>query len=166
MIDLGEDVLQILLSLLAGAVVGWEREVRNRPAGLKTHMLVALGSTLVMMTALDFVEIREQRLNGEKTLLEMDPMRVIGGVIGGIGFLGAGAIIQGRRSVEGLTTASTIWVTAAIGIVCGLGQFVLAGLAIGAVMLVLVVVRYLKVCCLGMEEDDHEPPEGWPPVTR
>ncbi|WP_237227364.1 MgtC/SapB family protein [Rubinisphaera sp. JC750] len=166
MIDLGEDVLQILLSLLAGAVVGWEREVRNRPAGLKTHMLVALGSTLIMMTALDFVEIREQRLNGEKTLLEMDPMRVIGGVIGGIGFLGAGAIIQGRRSVEGLTTASTIWVTAAIGIVCGLGQFVLAGLSIGAVMLVLVVVRYLKVCCLGMEEDDHAPPESWPPVPR
>jgi len=166
MIDIGEDVLQILLSLVAGAVVGWEREVRHRPAGLKTHMLVALGSTLVMMTALDFIEMQEQRLAGETTIIEVDPMRVIGGVIGGIGFLGAGAIIQGRRSVEGLTTASTIWVTAAIGIVCGLEQFVLAGLAIGAVMLVLVVVRYLKVCCLGMEEQDHEPPSEWPPITN
>jgi putative Mg2+ transporter-C (MgtC) family protein len=123
-------LLRLGAAIVAGAVIGLNRDLRNRPAGVRTHALVGLGSALVMLAAIE---------------LPGDPaeagaaVRVIQGVLTGIGFLGAGVILHqpDRRSVRGLTTAATIWVTAALGLVCGLGRWMLAGTGLAFALLVL-----------------------------
>jgi putative Mg2+ transporter-C (MgtC) family protein len=105
-------VLRLLLAALLGGVLGYEREHKGKAAGIRTHMLVAIGAAL-------FVLVPQQ---GGMGIADMS--RVIQGVVAGIGFLGAGAIIKQQReeSVQGLTTAAGVWMTAAIGIACGLGR--------------------------------------------
>ena len=105
-------VLRLLLAAVLGGVLGYEREHKGKAAGIRTHMLVAIGAAL-------FVLVPQQ---GGMGIADMS--RVIQGVIAGIGFLGAGAIIKQQReeSVQGLTTAAGVWMTAAIGIACGLGR--------------------------------------------
>jgi putative Mg2+ transporter-C (MgtC) family protein len=105
-------VLRLLLAALLGGVLGYEREHKGKAAGIRTHMLVAIGAAL-------FVLVPQQ---GGMGIADMS--RVIHGVVAGIGFLGAGAIIKQQReeSVQGLTTAAGVWMTAAIGIACGLGR--------------------------------------------
>jgi putative Mg2+ transporter-C (MgtC) family protein len=105
-------LLRLLLAALLGGVLGYQREHQGKAAGIRTHMLVAMGAAL-------FVLVPQQ--GG----MEIDDMsRVIQGVIAGIGFLGAGAIIKNKdeENVQGLTTAAGVWMTAAIGIACGLGR--------------------------------------------
>src|SRR3712207_6009237 len=102
--------LRLSAAVLAGAVIGFDREIRNKPAGLRTMSLVALGScAFVIVTA--------------NAPSDDSASRVIQGVITGVGFLGAGSIIRGRteESVRGLTTAASIWLAAAVGVACGLG---------------------------------------------
>jgi putative Mg2+ transporter-C (MgtC) family protein len=105
-------VLRLLLAAVLGGVLGYEREHKGKAAGIRTHMLVAIGAAL-------FVLVPQQ---GGMGIADMS--RVIHGVVAGIGFLGAGAIIKQQReeSVQGLTTAAGVWMTAAIGIACGLGR--------------------------------------------
>lgn len=105
-------VVRLLLAALLGGVLGYQREQMGKAAGIRTHMLVALGSAL-------FVLVPQQ---GGMEIGDMS--RVIQGVVAGIGFLGAGAIIKQHREedVQGLTTAAGVWMTAAIGIACGLGR--------------------------------------------
>jgi putative Mg2+ transporter-C (MgtC) family protein len=105
-------VLRLLLAALLGGLLGYEREQKGKAAGIRTHMLVALGAAL-------FVLVPQQ--SGTPPA---DLSRVIQGVIAGIGFLGAGAIVKqnSEESVQGLTTAAGVWMTAAIGIACGLGR--------------------------------------------
>ncbi|WP_200947114.1 MgtC/SapB family protein [Rhizobacter sp. Root404] len=105
-------VLRLLLAAVLGGVLGYEREHKGKAAGIRTHMLVAIGAAL-------FVLVPQQ---GGMGIADMS--RVIQGVVAGIGFLGAGAIIKQQReeSVQGLTTAAGVWMTAAIGIACGLGR--------------------------------------------
>lgn len=157
--ELAEDAVKMLLALSTGAIVGWERERKRRPAGLKTHMMVALGSALLIMTSIDFIETQRDQIPGEPRLLQVDLLRVVSGIIGGIGFLGGGAIIQHESGVKGLTTASTIWVTAAIGIVCGLGQWGLALLAICGVFGVLQVFGWLMRSRNDIETQSSASPE-------
>ncbi|PRQ04965.1 MgtC/SapB family protein [Enhygromyxa salina] len=121
------------LAVVFGAALGWDREVRNKPAGLRTHMLVALGAAGFTVLGLGLFRTMAE-VDGAGSV---DVMRVLQGIIGGVGFLGAGAIIQARGEVMGMTTAAGIWVTAAIGIACGLGELVVAGLLTGAAMVVL-----------------------------
>jgi len=109
-----------LVAVSLGGLLGWERESSNKPAGLRTMMMVGLGSA--GFTAVVFWMYRTVD-PGQG----VDPTRVVQGVVGGIGFLGAGAIIQARGSVQGITTAATIWVVGAIGVACGVGQYVIAG---------------------------------------
>lgn len=129
------------LALLFGAIIGWEREIKERPAGLRTNMLVALGAcgfTLVAMLLMHAaVYNREQTLG-------IDPLRIIAGIVGGIGFLGAGTIIQAQGSVKGVTTAASLWVNAAVGVAAGAGYYVLAALLAAATMFTLVVVRVIE----------------------
>lgn len=103
---------RLLMAALLGGLLGWEREQRGKAAGVKTHMLVAIGSAL-------FVLIPHQA-----GLAEAELSRVMQGIIAGIGFLGAGAILKGHdeRDLKGLTTAAGIWLTAAIGVAAGLGR--------------------------------------------
>jgi putative Mg2+ transporter-C (MgtC) family protein len=109
-------VSRLLTAMILGALVGAQRESIGKPAGLRTHMLVAMGSALFVLAPLE-------------TGMELDGIsRVIQGIVTGIGFIGAGAILklQEKREIEGLTTAAGIWMTAAIGIAAGLGRWGLA----------------------------------------
>lgn len=126
-------LVRLLLAALLGGVLGYEREQKGKAAGVRTHMLVAMGAAL-------FVLVPQQ---GGMQLGDMS--RVIQGVIAGIGFLGAGAIIKNHseENVQGLTTAAGVWMTAAIGIACGLGRESTAVLGTLLVLVVLAVVPRL-----------------------
>lgn len=116
-------VLRAFFAVLGAAALGWQRERHGKPAGLRTQMMVGLGAAMFTMVTLKLYQaMLEAGAPGR-----LDPLRVIEGVVGGIGFLGAGTIIQARGSVRGITTAATIWVVGAFGIACGLGYYFLAG---------------------------------------
>jgi putative Mg2+ transporter-C (MgtC) family protein len=117
-----ELVLRPLAALACGGVLGFERELAEKPAGLRTQMLVALGAATFTILTLRLYE----ELPGGGAQSGLDPLRIISGVAGGIGFLGAGSIIRGRESVSGVTTAATIWVTGSVGIACGAGWYSIA----------------------------------------
>src|SRR4051812_22149130 len=105
-------LLRLLLAALLGGVLGYERETRGKAAGVRTHMLVAMGAALFVLVP---------QLGGMPIA---DVSRVIQGIVTGVGFLGAGAIIKrdSEQDVQGLTTAAGVWMTAAIGVACGLGR--------------------------------------------
>lgn len=123
--------LRLLAAMIVGAVVGVQRERSGKPAGVRTHMLVALGAALFVIGPMEF------------GMLESDLSRVIQGLITGIGFLGAGAILklEDKREIEGLTTAAGIWMTAAMGLAVGLGRF---GLALISVLVAWFVLALIK----------------------
>jgi len=121
-VSASELVLRLALSLVYGAVIGWDREAHRKPAGLRTHMMVSLGSASFMLVTLELARATATDAFGARP----DPTRIIEGVTAGIGFLGAGSIIQSRGSVEGVTTAAGLWVVGAIGVACGGGHYVLA----------------------------------------
>ena len=121
-------VLRLFLAIFLGAVIGWERRSKGKVAGLRTMMMVSLGSaafTLAGIGAMEGIYAAEQQ-GGIESTLRLDTSRGIAGIVGGIGFIGAGSIIQARGRVHGVTTASCIWVAAAVGVGCGLGLFQLA----------------------------------------
>jgi putative Mg2+ transporter-C (MgtC) family protein len=114
-----EMVVRLLVALLAGALIGFERSYHGRPAGFRTHALVCTASSLLMLvTVFEVHWVRESAGN-----LVLDPTRMAQGIMTGIGFLGAGVIIKEGLSVRGLTTAASIWITAAIGILAGIGFY-------------------------------------------
>lgn len=127
-----ESVGRLLLASVAGAALGWERERSDKPAGLRTHMMVSLGAATFMVAALEFTKTVP-----ELSHLRLDPIRVIAGIIGGVGFLGAGTIIEARGSVHGITTAASIWVAAAVGTACGMALY---QTALASVVLALVIL--------------------------
>jgi len=113
-------VLRLVLAIILGGFIGIERGVRGRAAGLRTHVLVCAGSCLIMMTSI--------YLLGLFKTTGIDPSKMAAGVITGIGFLGAGTIIRAGGSVQGLTTAASIWVVAAVGLAVGCGFYLGAGI--------------------------------------
>src|SRR6202050_11009 len=120
------------LALILSAAVGLEREIRQKNAGLRTHTLVGVGAALFMLISkYGFSDVLESRL------VVVDPSRVAAQIVTGVGFLGAGLIFVRRDSVRGLTTAASIWVTAAIGAASGAGLAILALLAVGIYFLVM-----------------------------
>jgi len=123
--------LRLLLAAGLGAVIGFQREMSNKPAGLRTHILICLGSAL-------FTVVSVLGFSGS-----VDPARVAAGVVTGIGFIGAGVIFRGMRGdkVMGITTAATIWVTSAIGIACGVGLYIIAVSVTIITVLVLIIPR-------------------------
>jgi len=126
-ISVSEQLIMVARILLAGglgALIGWQREKAHKPAGLRTHILIALGAALFTVISISFTG---------------DPARITAGVVTGIGFLGAGAIMHRARVVEGLTTAASIWVTAAIGIACGTGYYILSAVTALVVFVVLLL---------------------------
>jgi len=143
----GDDWLEILIRMAAaiacGAVVGFEREFQAKPAGLRTHMMVALGSASFTLLTLHIYQAALEAAGSGR--VGSDPLRVVSGVIGGIGFLGAGSIVQGRGSVQGLTTAATIWVVGSVGIACGTGYYIVALFTVAFSLLILLGVGGLGV---------------------
>ena len=125
----GEVLARLALAATLGAAIGFERELREREAGLRTHLLVCLGSALfTIVSAYGFHEF----LTSGGAVVRTDPTRIAAQIVTGIGFLGAGAIIRQGISVRGLTTAATLWVAAAIGMAAGAGYY--SGAVLGTVL--------------------------------
>ncbi len=134
-----ETIVPLSIAAVAGALVGWDREAQGKVAGLRTHMLVSLGAALFVIAALQLA----QRAAGGQGV-SVDTSRIIEGVATGIGFLGAGSIVKSRHSVQGVTTAASIWVTGAIGAACGARLYLLAATAALLALLVLWPAGKLK----------------------
>ena len=136
------DILQHLLgALLAGAIIGLERSFHGRPAGFRTHTLVCLTSSLLMLVTL----YQERWMPGTSLdMVRIDPTRTAQGIMTGIGFLGAGVIFKEGLSVRGLTTAASIWITAAIGILIGIGFYFPAIVSTLLVLGVLSLFRHIE----------------------
>jgi putative Mg2+ transporter-C (MgtC) family protein len=151
------DWMQVLLRLLAatavGGALGLNRELSDKPAGLRTHALVALGSALMAIVAV--------QLASEDGRLQVDAAsRVVQGVIAGVGFIGGGVILhKDGRNVQGITTAATIWLAAALGVACGLGLWQTAVMTVIVVLLVLVVGRFAE-SALHRHHRSHEEGSG------
>jgi len=138
----GDAVLRLLLAGILGALVGLEREVRGREAGFRTHLLVCFGSALVMLVSVSFAD--HPWVASGSYSLSIDPGRIAYGVMTGIGFLGAGAILKQQSAVRGLTTAASLWCVAAIGLACGFGLYVLAVAAAAMTLSALWLLHYLE----------------------
>lgn len=126
-----EIIVRILLAAVIGGLIGIEREVNNRPAGLRTHVLVTLGSTLIMLISID-------GFDSLGTGQMADPSRLAAQVVSGIGFLGAGTIMRTGNSINGLTTAASLWVSAGIGLGIGSGYYL--GSVVTAVIVLLTLM--------------------------
>jgi putative Mg2+ transporter-C (MgtC) family protein len=136
--DLIESLVRLAIATAIGGVIGANREITQKPAGLRTHALVSIGSALMTVTAL-LLSGGDPRQHADAT------SRVIQGMIAGIGFLGGGVILhKDGRDVKGLTTAATIWVAAALGVACGIGRWPIALGAVTIALIVLVVGRGLE----------------------
>jgi len=130
-------LLRLGLSFVAGAIIGFERETHQQPAGLKTHMLICIGSTLIMLLSIYIPQTFNTMQNG-------DPGRIAAQVVTGVGFIGAGAILRMGINVRGLTTAASIWAIAAVGLAIGAGMYVPAFISVGLILIVLIVVEQLE----------------------
>ena len=134
-----ETIFQLLLAIGLGALIGFERQLRRRPAGLRTHMLVSLGATIFTVISLSF---------------DIEPSRIAAGIVTGIGFLGAGSIIAHKGHIRGITSAATLWIVAAIGLSVGVGEYVIAIISAVFVFVILQLGRIEKRA--GMTQDDYE----------
>ncbi len=135
-----EMAIRMFLAVVLGAIIGFEREYRNRPAGLRTHMLVALAAGAFTIIALE-VFYKMQDLVDRPTV---DLLRVIEAVTAGVAFLAAGTIITSGTRVAGLTTGASLWLTGAVGLACGIGYYVVAVLATVLALFILVIIRVLE----------------------
>ncbi len=116
-------ILRLFVAAVLGSLIGMERQKRGRAAGLRTNILVCLGSTAIIVA---FQKLALEMHVGAESAIRMDPARAAAGVITGIGFLGAGTIVKSKDFVRGLTTAASIWVVSAVGVTVGLGEYVIA----------------------------------------
>jgi putative Mg2+ transporter-C (MgtC) family protein len=130
-----ELIRRLLTAALLGAMLGFEREVRQKDAGLRTNVLICMGSALFTLMSYALAE----------DVFGADPGRVAAQIVTGIGFLGAGAIIRTQSGVQGLTTAATVWVNAAVGVAAGGGEYRLAFIATGIALGVLLVLQPLEM---------------------
>lgn len=129
MVAEAEIIAKLILSAVLGMVVGFERQMRSRPAGLREHGLVCMGSCLFAVVSLSFVE--------------GDASRIAAGVVTGIGFLGAGTILHLKNRVVGLTTATELWVIAAIGLAVGIGMYAISVATTILVLLILLSGKFV-----------------------
>ena len=135
-------VVRLLVATVLGGLVGMERQTRGRAAGLRTNILVCLGSAAIVVA---FQKLSLDFSGGAESAIRMDPARAAAGVITGIGFLGAGTIVKSNDFVRGLTTAASIWVVSAIGVTVGLGEYVIAIVLTLLVLLALYVLHRLPI---------------------
>jgi len=132
-----EIIIRLLTTFVLSGLVGLERQVHRRSAGLRTHILVGLGSCLIMLTSIYVFDIYKDKV-------ALDPTRIAAGVITGIGFLGAGTIIREKEGVKGLTTAASIWVVSGLGLAVGTGFIRTAVYTTILVLVILHLLRYLE----------------------
>lgn len=135
-------IFRLLLSALLGGLIGLEREMHARAAGLRTHILVATGSTLIMMVSQYMFSLYQNQT--ASTIISLDPGRIAAMTITGIGFLGAGTIIQSKEIIRGLTTAACLWIIAAVGLAVGCGLYLPAITTSIIALLSLHLLRYIE----------------------
>ncbi len=133
MLDFFTTLIRLILAFVLGSLIGLERERKGGHAGLRTHTLVCVGSALIMLTSIYIYEIYQTKAG-------IDPGRIAAGVVTGIGFLGAGTIIRSKEGIKGLTTAASVWVSAAIGLAIGCGYISAA--------LITTLIAYLTLSAL------------------
>lgn len=144
--NIGSMTLRLLLAVALGGIIGIERETNHKPAGLRTNILICVSSAMMMIVA----ELFSGKDGGGQEV-----MRVAAGVITGVGFLGAGAIIQARGTVHGLTTASVIWAVAGLGLAVGAGYYLISIVFTVMVVLILVLLRKIDQILLKRFEKNH-----------
>jgi len=142
----GQIMLRLMLSVILSGLIGLERQIHRRTAGLRTHILVSLGSCLIMLTSLYIFDIYKNQVS-------LDPARIAAGVITGIGFLGAGAILREREQIKGLTTAASLWIVAGIGLAVGCGFYNAAIFTTLLALVVLFFLRYAEGLMFGNEKE-------------
>jgi len=130
-------ILRLLIAFILGGVIGLEREKKGGHAGLRTHILVCVGSTLIMLVSLYIYDIYQGKV-------PVDPARIAAGVVTGIGFLGAGTIIRSPEGIRGLTTAASIWVSSAIGLAVGCGYIIPAVTTTAIAFLTLSTLKWVE----------------------
>lgn len=133
-----EIIKRVVLAVVLSGAIGIEREIRHRGAGLRTHILVCLGSTLIMLTSLYVFDIY-------KNTASIDPSRIAAGIVTGIGFLCAGTIIRYGVAVKGLTTAASLWITSGIGMAVGCGFYPAAVSVTALALVVLILLRRFEI---------------------
>jgi putative Mg2+ transporter-C (MgtC) family protein len=138
-VSLQEAALRLVLAIVLSAGVGLDREIKQKPLGLRTNMKVALGAASFSLMALQLVH----ELAGGPSSTQVDPIRVMEAIVGAIGFLGAAAIIQERFELFGATTGASIWVVGGIGMACGFGFYGLAVVVTVAGLFVLTVLGFI-----------------------
>jgi putative Mg2+ transporter-C (MgtC) family protein len=142
--EIATDSTKLAVAAVLSAIIGLDRELKQRTMGLRTNMLVGVGAALFGILALEIPDLVEARAD----IFQIDPTRVISGIINGIGFLGAGAIIQRRSEIRGGTTGATIWALGGIGLACGFGLYLHA--------IVATVILFVVITVLGFFTHDHE----------
>jgi putative Mg2+ transporter-C (MgtC) family protein len=136
-ITVGSAIFKLSLSLLAGGFIGLNRERQNQPAGFRTHILICVGATLLMMLSIYIPQTYLGFKNG-------DPGRIAAQVVSGIGFLGAGAIIRLGTNVRGITTAASIWLISAVGLAIGAGLYIISFVVVAIALFTLVVLERIE----------------------
>jgi len=166
--DTGNILIRIIMAIVIGGFIGYEREMRNRPAGFVTHTLVCVGACVVSLIQIQMVQDTILIINENPSMasaLKADVGRIVAQVVTGVGFLGAGTIIFDKGSVKGLTTATTLWVVACIGLAIGLGYLKIAIISALGIIFIIVVLKqieviaknrhYIRTIELAYEEKDH-----------
>jgi putative Mg2+ transporter-C (MgtC) family protein len=136
-----ELLIRLLVGTLLAALIGYERHMHRRPAGLRTHLLVGLASTTFMLVSTQFVYFQHY---GKDDLISVDPSRIAASVVTGVGFLGGGAILRTGLNVQGLTTAAGLWLVAAIGLSAGAGMYAISVASTALGVIALAVLRRLE----------------------
>jgi len=134
-------IIRLSLALVAGSLIGLERTFHGRPAGIRTHSLVCISSALLMLLSIFQWELVA---NAPIDTIRVDPTRMAQGIMTGIGFLGAGVILKESLTIRGLTTAASIWLTASVGVVIGMGLYFAAFLSLLFALLVLIMFRRIE----------------------
>ncbi len=144
-----ELIIRLLVAALFGAIVGLERELQGHPAGLRTHLLVCVGSALILVTNIKLFE----QFHGQSNI---DVTRMGAQVVSGIGFLGAGTIIRASDRIRGLTTAATLWSVAAIGLAVGAGLYLAGAVTTAIVVIALTLFRPMVDKIAAKRNKHHE----------
>jgi putative Mg2+ transporter-C (MgtC) family protein len=150
---------RLLLATIFGAVIGFEREWRNRPAGLRTHILVCVASATFAILTIEIIHAPMFTTDVLKDAVKVDPIRIVEAVTAGVAFLAAGVVIFTRGQVHGLTTGAGMWLAGAIGVACGLGLWQIALFSTLLALIVLVLLYAVESRMDMNQGDDFELPE-------
>ena len=143
-LTINEIIIRILMALIIGGLIGYERELQNRAAGLRTHILVCLGATIISLLQIEIGNQAIDMISSNEKLYEVikvDYGRLGAQVITGVGFIGAGAIIHNRGNIKGLTTAATLWIVACLGLTIGMGGYFIS---IFSTIIIFITLVFLK----------------------